>query len=158
MKAYKELVRNSIKLSSGQILDGVHSEVECTGETCPVHKPSGHHLLSEPLIYNRQSHAFLRVLGDTIYDLEIDPDDYKYNSGLEVIVRNSATCLECEKSLISTHDVSYCSCHCGNLTICGGFSHRKRMFCLPDSYCDTSIFFKKRCGIYIYPNIDATSL
>ncbi len=155
MKAYKELVFDTIKLNVDQISSDAHSLEKCIGSFCPVHNPSEHHLLDKPLIYEYKSHSFFRKTGDTIYDLIIDPDDYRYNNGLEVVLRNSAECLECKTSLISIHCHHFSTCYCGNLSIAGGFDYTKRMYCIANSYVDTSILFKKKNSIYIYPDVDA---
>ncbi len=143
MKAYRDIGNGTIELNSGQIIANVHSAKDCKGEVCPLHKPSNHNMLDLPLVYDFDSQSFLRKCGKELEYFIVDPDDYNYNQGYEVIVRNSAKCLNCNKHLVSTHRHDFVTCECGSLSVDGGHSYVRRLFNKKENYEETSILFKK---------------
>lgn len=143
MGVYRDLGNGTIELNSGQIILNAHLAENCKGEVCPLHKPSEHDLLDSPLIYDFDSQSFLRKIGKDFEYLIVDPDDYNYNQGYNVIVSNCAKCLVCYQILYSNHRHDFNTCECGRLSVDGGHSYLRRLFTDRGSYEELSIQFQK---------------
>jgi hypothetical protein len=124
----------SVLLNSGQVLIKTHNVKQCSGEYCPMHKPSDHALRGEQLYFNGR-YMIRRVGGD----LFLDPDDYFSQMDSEAILQNSVLCLSCFEAIESRHRHDYQTCSCGTVSVDGGYSYLGRSFKEPDSYLETSV-------------------
>ena len=64
----------------------------------------------------------------------------------EIIVRNSARCLDCGDEIVSTHRHDFRRCSCGRLAVDGGHAYRRRSTAVDARWVDTSITEKKGDG------------
>lgn len=128
----------TVELYGGQIIRNFHREFNCWGDHCPVHNPSEHEYADDPLFFNGSS--FYRVSAGK---LVVDPDDYAYNSGMTVILRNSAKCHNCGDEVHSTFRHHFVECSCGNIFTDGGNDYIRQGWNEKKSFENTSITFKK---------------
>lgn len=137
--------RRVAHLSSGNIIRNFHTIECCFSEHCPVHHPREHQYSDLPLDWVAGS--FVRLSPNFEGGIMIDPDDWAYNSGHRVIIRNSAHCGRCGQSVESTYTHDFKSCECGNVSVDGGFSYVRHVIEHPESYDNTSLVFKKDLDI-----------
>jgi predicted RNA-binding Zn-ribbon protein involved in translation (DUF1610 family) len=57
----------------------------------------------------------------------------------DIIIRNSARCLECGQEIVSEHRHDFKSCRCGNVSVDGGTAYIRRLFSGKGRWQDTSI-------------------
>lgn len=136
--AYDDISRTAV-LSGGQTIHAFHKSTQCLGEVCPVHKPSIHFFWPLPLFYSFEGGYFFRKNEETgaVY---IDPDDYTLRSTGQVIVRNSALCLECGAEIVSEYRHHAVTCPCGTVMVDGGSSYlRRSAWNMEANFKDTSI-------------------
>lgn len=127
-------------LSSGQTIERFHASGECYSDHCPVHNPSEHQFRNLPLGFNMEIFMFTRILPNPVAGIsEIpDPDDYNYNDGKTVIMRNSALCDICKTEVESHYRHDFVQCECGAISVDGGHSYLKRS---GTDFIDTSVIF-----------------
>lgn len=134
------ITESRVKLSGGQIIDQFHLTGTCLGEFCPVHNPSNHDLRNYPLIFTGVN--MLRELPNG--SLVPDPDDYYYNMGHSVIVKNMAKCYKCNTIVQSFNRHDFQECKCGNIFVDGGFDYTRHGFTEGEYYENISIICKKQ--------------
>jgi hypothetical protein len=76
---------------SGQVLEYVHSKLDCMGPSCTLHKMSSHHLRSWPQRWNPQVIAMERVCEHGVG--HTDPDEI--NQDIVVSIDHSEKCDGC---------------------------------------------------------------
>lgn len=136
----------SITLSSGQVIHNFHTLNECSGEYCPVHRPSDHDYLDYPLAFVDGN--MVRLIPELEQDSRglgfvIDPDDYRYNNQDTLILRNSVECLLCGDVLVSHHTHDFKTCTCGKIGVDGGTDYLRRIG--TQNYCkDTSVVVSQK--------------
>lgn len=128
-------------LSIGTIHQNVHHSDWCWNQKCPLHNPREHEYSHLPLDWKNGS--FIRLSNDFEYGFTIDPDDYDYNRGIEIIFRNSAECLKCDDSLVSENYQTPNICQCGNVKISGSRVRIDHQVKDKTQYHNSSICFKK---------------
>lgn len=136
-------------LSSGKNILNFHTLEFCANKHCPVHHPREHEYSDLPLSWIAGS--FVRLSPQFKGGIMIDPDDWAYNSGKAIIIKNSAYCRVCDMEVVSKSQHDAVECKCGNIMVDGGHSYLRRVAknTDSDSYYDTSISFKKDLGITI---------
>ena len=117
-------VTREAKLSGGQVIYSFHKSDRCSGDVCPVHKPSDHSLREYDLHYNFMVGSFFRNVDG---EMTIDPDDYNLNTYGEVIVMNLISCNHCSDVIASTHRHDFRTCSCGKVSVDGGSSYLRRL-------------------------------
>lgn len=134
-------------LSSGKNILNFHTLEFCANKHCPVHHPREHEYSDLPLSWVAGS--FVRLSPRFAGGMMIDPDDWAYNSGKTVILKNSAYCGICDMEVVSTGHYDAVSCKCENVMVDGGYSYIRRAVKNVDSYSysDTSVVFKKDMGL-----------
>lgn len=132
-------------LSSGKNILNFHTIEYCSNKNCPVHHPREHEYSDLPLDWVAGS--FVRLSPSFHGGMMIDPDDFAYNSGRGVIIRNSAQCGQCGNEVISTYTHDFRSCECGNVSVDGGHSYVRHLMENPELYKNTSITFKKDLSV-----------
>jgi len=123
-----------VLLNSGQVLIKTHGVKQCSGEFCPIHKPSDHALRGEQLYFNGR--YMIRRVGGELF---LDPDDYFSQMDSQAILQNSVLCLSCGDVIQSTHRHDYQTCSCRDVSVDGGYSYLKRSYAGPDSFLETSV-------------------
>lgn len=58
---------------------------------------------------------------------------------LEIVVRNSARCLDCGEEIESKYGHRFVTCRCGQVSVDGGLEYRRRAFKQHGRWTDTSI-------------------
>lgn len=143
MSVYSKSVIKSngrnVTFIGGQSLNNVHTDDNCFGSFCPIHKASDHEFVDMPLTFDGKN--MVRTLPDG--SVIPDPDDYGYNKGYEVIIRNSAKCLDCNDEIESEYRHDYVACECGNVFVDGGKDYIRHGFLSSDRYENTSVTFTK---------------
>lgn len=130
---------------SGLVIRQAHLSDQCYGDNCPIHNPQEHDLDHLEMVFIANS--LMRVKDDG--SLTPDPDDYNWNTGREIIVRNSAHCNDCGADVESesVHDFTACRCFSQDsktgVAVDGGREYRRRLNGVNASFEDTSIVFKK---------------
>lgn len=57
----------------------------------------------------------------------------------EIIIRNSAKCLDCGDEIVSVHRHDFKYCSCGSLAVDGGDEYLRRVYATDARWEDTSI-------------------
>lgn len=123
-----------VLLNSGQVLIKTHAVKQCSGEHCPIHKPSDHALRGEQLYFNGR--YMIRRVGGELF---LDPDDYFSLMDSKAILQNSVLCLSCGEAIQSRFRNDYQTCSCGAVSVDGGYTYLKRSYDSTDSFLETSV-------------------
>lgn len=132
-------VKRETVLSGGQTIHAFHKSDQCSGDVCPVHKPSDHGLRVYDLHYNFMVGSFFR---DVEGEMVVDPDDYVLNVEGQVILLNMISCNHCGDLVASTHRHDFCGCSCGKVAADGGSAYLRRLGSAGD-YTDLSVIVYK---------------
>lgn len=102
----------------------IHDAGSCLGQYCPVHSPSDHAFVADPLYFDGVH--MLRTNDSFAYGAIVDPDDFLLNRNGTAIFRNSAQCLHCGDAITSTFRHDFVQCSCQRVFVDGGKSYIRR--------------------------------